>query len=140
MEIGQENAEIVATLNLLSPGRTSVGVGSDVRGHAVVCVIDYSTANGAGINCVAEEISSLKNRPFVAYCSSAQNYVFLRIFVMGTKGKKYGSVCNAKPCVLRRKRRDTPSSNTARAATASYRCRWYRRSRSCSRQSGKTAR
>ena len=42
MEIGQENAEIVATLNLLSPGRTSVGVGSDVRGHAVVCVIDYT--------------------------------------------------------------------------------------------------
>ena len=59
---------------------------------------------------------------------------------MGTKGKQYGSVCNAKPRVLRQKRRDNPSSSIARAATAGCRCRWHRRSRRYSRNSGETAR
>ena len=66
-------------------------------------------------------------------------FVFSGIFVTGTKGKKYGFVCNAKLRVLQ-KRRDTPSSSIARAATAGYRCRWHRRSRSYSRQIGETAR
>ena len=42
--------------------------------------------------------------------------------------------------MLRQKRRGTPSSSIARAATAGYRCRWHHRSRSHSRQSGNTAR
>ena len=40
---------------------------------------------------------SLKNRPFVAYYSSAQKYLFFYVFlVVGTKRKKYGSFYNAK--------------------------------------------
>ena len=42
--------------------------------------------------------------------------------------------------MLRRKRRDTPSSSIGRAATAGYRCRWHRRSESYSQQVGETAR
>ena len=38
MEIGQEKAEAVAILNLLYHCQTSLGVGSNVKGHAVVCV------------------------------------------------------------------------------------------------------
>ena len=42
METGQEKAEIDAILNLLSHCQTSLGVGSNVKGHAVVCVADYT--------------------------------------------------------------------------------------------------
>ena len=64
IEARQEKAKMVAILNLLPPCQTSVGVGSDVRGHAVLCVMDYSTTNGAGIDRGAGEKSSLKNRVF----------------------------------------------------------------------------
>ena len=39
METGQEKAEIDAILNLLSHCQTSLGVGSNVKGHAMVCVL-----------------------------------------------------------------------------------------------------
>ena len=48
----------------------------------------YNTTNGAGIDCVAEEMSSFKNRPFVAYYSSTQNYLFFNVFLScGPKAK-----------------------------------------------------
>ena len=44
MEVGQEKAEIAAISKLLSPCQTSPRVGSNAinKGHAVVCVIDYT--------------------------------------------------------------------------------------------------
>ena len=114
----------------------------------------------AGTDRVAEEKSSLTNRPFnkkmkiflayyilvIYWHTTAQNYsvfYFLHFFfrVMGTN-----VIYTARPSTprskrpLRRERRDTPSSSIARAATAGYRCRWHRSSGSYSRQSGETAR
>ena len=43
MEIGQEKAEIVAIFNLLSHRHTSLGGGSIIKGHAVVCVTTQQT-------------------------------------------------------------------------------------------------
>ena len=72
-----------------------------------MCYRLYSTTNGAGVDRVAEEISSLKFRPFVGHHTSAQNYlVFHVLFVIGTKHKKYDSVSNAK-------KRNTAASHRA---------------------------
>ena len=110
----------------------------------------YSTTNGAGMTALPRRCSFLKNRPFLAYYTCAQDYLFFYpFFCRGNQTKKIRlglqrqeeAKCRCfAPRVLRHKRRDTPSSNIARAATAGYRCRWHRRSRSYSRQSGETAR
>ena len=44
------------------------------KARSALCYRPYSTTDGAGIDRVAKEISSLKNRPFVGYSTSAQNY------------------------------------------------------------------
>ena len=81
-------------MTFFSHCQTSLGGGSNVqRTCSGLPNRLYSTTNGAAIDCVAEKISSLKNRPFVAYYLSAQNYLFLRISVVGTKGNIYDSVC-----------------------------------------------
>ena len=132
MEIGQEKAEIVAILNLLSDCETSLGVGSSVEGRAVICVKDYTTQQtGPESTALPRRYRLSKIGPKSVLFVCPEPFVFSGIFVTGTKGKKYGFVCNAKLRVLQ-KRRDTPSSSIARAATAGYRCRWHRRSRSCS--------
>ena len=52
----------------------------------------YSKTNGAGIDCVADEISPLKNRPFVAYYQliiCPELFVFSRIdFCHGNQRQK----------------------------------------------------
>ena len=107
MEIGQEKAEVLAILNLLSHCQTSLGVGSNVKGHAVVWVIDYqgmqqNKRSRNRLRCGGDIVS-----PKSALCRllfvCPKLFVFLRTFVMGTKGNKYGSVCNAKQRVLRQK-------------------------------------
>ena len=108
----------------------------------------------SGTDRVAEEKSSLKNRPLKNgfFCSVLYTgirlpgttlYLIFYIFlVIGTN-----AINTARPSTPRRskmplrgERRDTPSSSIARAATAGYRCRWHRSSGSYSRQGGETAR
>ena len=151
-----KRAKIVAILNLLPPCQTSLGVGRKCeRACSALCYGLYSTTNSAGIERVAEEKSSVKNRPLVKnenVCiilytgirlpRTALYLIFYVFLIFGTN-----VINTARPSTPRRskmpvrgERWDTPSSSIARAATAGYRCRCHRSSGSYSRQSGETAR
>ena len=75
--------------HLLSTCQTSPGVGSKCeRACSALCYGLCSTTNGAGIDHVAEEKSSLKNRPFVAYYTLPRvtlYLLFFRIFCHGNQ-------------------------------------------------------
>ena len=125
-----------------------------MKGHAVLCIMDYIAQQTVREPTALPRRNSLsKIGPLIKnenLCSVLYPGIllpllylfFYEFLVMGTN-----PINTASPSTPRRskmplqgQRRDTPSSSIARAATAGYRCRWHRISGIYWRQSGETAR